>query len=444
MKKWFWIAWLIVTLGIAAYYLNIIFAEEDKSELLIGESTYGHYQIELSCSDCHTDPFGGEEILQNACLNCHEEELENVFDSHPKKKFTNPRNADLIEILDARYCVSCHTEHQKEQTLEMGLTVPEDYCYHCHVEVGEERESHANLPFDSCASAGCHNYHDNRALYEEFLVENANQPWVNEIRKLARTNHAEMFAKPTTPNYEISYADKAAAHPDITAHWQATAHASAGVSCAGCHSDSTGNATNDTWIEKPGITQCQTCHEKETKGFTSGKHGMRLATSSMYTQAITPGEAHLQFNESALDTAHSCNSCHSAHEFDRKTAAVESCLTCHADEHSLAFENSKHAQLWQKEISGEVEAGQGVSCATCHMPRITEKKLDGTKIVHVEHNQNLFLRPNEKMIRPVCMQCHSLEFSIDALADEALIKNNFVGQPSEHIESIDWALKRDK
>jgi hypothetical protein len=48
------------------------------------------------------------------------------------------------------------------------------------------------------------------------------------------------------------------------------------------------------------------------------------------------------------------------------------------------------------------------------------------------------------MIRPVCMACHNLEFSIDALADKALIENNFSGQPSEHIPSIDWSLKRVK
>ena len=42
------------------------------------------------------------------------------------------------------------------------------------------------------------------------------------------------------------------------------------------------------------------------------------------------------------------------------------------------------------------------------------------------------------------MQCHSLEFAIDALADPALIDNNFNGQPSAHIESIDMAIERDQ
>ena len=65
----------------------------------------------------------------------------------------------------------------------------------------------------------------------------------------------------------------------------------------------------------------------------------------------------------------------------------------------------------------------------------------GGKVL-TNHNQNDTLRPNEKMIRPVCMSCHSLEFAIDALADPALIANNFSGTPMRHIESIDWALNR--
>ena len=106
MKNRLWLFWVILSLALAGYLLHLLLIKDDKSELLIGESTYGHYQIELSCSSCHTDPFGGKEMLQNACLNCHEQELKEAFDSHPKKKFTDPRNADLISILDARYCIA--------------------------------------------------------------------------------------------------------------------------------------------------------------------------------------------------------------------------------------------------------------------------------------------------------------------------------------------------
>ena len=64
--------------------------------------------------------------------------------------------------------------------------------------------------------------------------------------------------------------------------------------------------------------------------------------------------------------------------------------------------------------------------------------------VLVQHNQSLTLRPVEKMIRPVCMQCHGLEFAIDALADPHLVENNFQGKPEQHVPSVDMAVERDK
>ncbi|MEM8661866.1 MAG: NrfA- nitrite reduction protein, partial [Pseudomonadota bacterium] len=129
--------------------------------------------------------------------------------------------------------------------------------------------------------------------------------------------------------------------------------------------------------------------------------------------------------------------------YDSRSAAVESCLTCHNDDHSLAYKDSPHYRLWQAEMSGDAAPGAGVSCASCHMPR-TEKDYYWGTFVHneVQHNQSLTLRPNEKMIRPVCMTCHGLGFAINALADPALIHNNFTGKPSVHIESIDLARRR--
>ncbi len=440
MKKIIWASWIAVSLGLLSYYGNTMFVSQDKSEFLIGEATHGHFQIEMACETCHSSPFGGREALQDACVTCHAEELELAHDSHPKKKFTDPREAYRIDLIDARYCISCHTEHQKEQTRAMGVTLPDDYCFHCHKEVIEERESHKNLAFDSCASSGCHNFHDNRALYESFLVENAGQPWLKEVAKIALSNATDSLIKEPLTLVQSAYQEKIEQHPQTSQHWQASSHARAGVDCGACH---TQQNTND-WITQPKLDQCQTCHENEVKGFKGGKHGMRLANSvSLPLEAITPGESPLIFRETALQRSHGCNSCHQSHAFNTQTAAAESCLDCHADGHSTAFYESPHGVLWQQEMEGSIAPGSGVSCATCHMPR-TAVKQDGKSLVFVEHNQNLNLRPNEKMIRSVCMQCHSLEFSIDALADEKLIRNNFNGKPGIHIESIDWALRRNK
>lgn len=434
-----WITWVIVSLAFIAWLTNILLLKEDKQELLIGETTHGHFQIEMACESCHSRAFGGAEVLQEACVDCHAKELETAHDSHPRKKFTNPREAFRIEILDGRYCISCHTEHKKEQTGEMGLTLPEDYCYHCHQEVGDDRESHKDLPFDSCGSAGCHNYHDNRALYEKFLVDNSGQPWLGEIARVASTTETDHLKKPAITAAQSQYQNHITQHPDVAAHWQASSHAQAGVDCGGCHTNST--KSDLSWIEKPTLDQCEHCHKKETAGFTSGKHGMRLAPQhKIELKPITPAESKLAFKQESFSQQHSCNACHSAHEFNPKQASFESCVSCHADEHTQAYENSPHGMLWQKELKGELPDGSGVSCASCHMPRTEDA--DGN--IFVQHNQNDNLRPNEKMIRSVCMNCHSLEFSIDALADDELIKNNFSGKPGIHIESIDWATKRSK
>lgn len=444
-----WIIWLLLTLGIAGYYSFQMLFGVDKTEFLIGETTYGHYQIELACETCHTSPFGGEEILQNACLNCHAEELDMVNDSHPKSKFTDPRNADLLEIIDARYCVTCHTEHHRDKTLEMGLTLPKDYCFHCHENIDEERETHKDLAFDSCASAGCHNYHDNRALYEGFLLRHNDEPVFKAIAKIPALTGEKTYRE-NNPNYrvleasDVNYLGYSGTVDDAIVHqWVASAHGRNGIECVDCHVE---DSNDSVWIEQPNHNQCRFCHSEQTKGFSEGKHGMRLAdTLSKPLQAISPSESELSFKESALYRQHSCSACHSSHDFNTKTAAVDACLSCHNDEHSVAYVNSPHHELWLKELTGELFENSGVSCATCHMHREELIKGGGkSNKVTVVHNQNLTLRPNEKMIRPVCMNCHGLGFSIDALADKQLIKNNFNGRPSEHIPSIDMAIERDK
>lgn len=433
MKKLFWLVWLVVVIGILAYYGNTMFFAENKQQLLIGDTTHGHFQIELACNACHEEAFGGIDVLQNACMNCHAEELEKAHDSHPKKKFTDPRNADRLEIIDARYCVSCHTEHKKEQTLAMGLTLPKDYCFHCHEDIGEERESHKDLAFDSCASAGCHNYHDNRALYEDFLLENAVSPWLKEQAHILVATRAKETAGSSIKNDKAIFADKEAQHPDIHKAIDAGAHGQAGMSCGGCHA-----GEDQQWVVTPNITQCKNCHQQEAKSFTQGKHGMRLAQG---LSAMTPMQSNLDFHKESLHLEQSCNSCHDAHNFDRNVAATESCLNCHADKHSLAFTSSPHANV-DHLLTDEPQTSTAITCATCHMPRLSET-INGKSVVHVQHNQNDNLRPNEKMIRSVCMNCHSLEFSIDALAEKSLIDNNFNGKPSQHIPSIDWAKKRE-
>jgi len=439
-KKLVWGIWGIFTVAIAAYYSNKLFWSEDKTSLLIGETTHGHYQIEMACSACHSEAFGGTESLQTACMNCHADELKLADDSHPKSKFTDPRNADRVEILDARYCITCHSEHQQDATLTMGLTIPGDYCYYCHQETLEERPSHEDLGFDTCATSGCHNYHDNRALYEDFLVAHANEPVNLESAKIPQ------LAKVFDAELKLALEDVDAPDPhrttDIITQWQQTTHAQAGVNCSDCHQPDHQTNGKTTWIDKPGLAECQQCHEIQVAGYTAGKHGMRLSSKlDLELTEMSPAMAKLtSFKQDSINHVQNCNTCHGAHEFNIQMAAVSSCLSCHDDRHSNAFETSPHGKLWQQAVI-DGDTSNAVSCATCHMPR---EDLNANGKFHVQHNQNANLRPNEKMIRGVCMNCHGLPFVIDALADQTLIDNNFNGQAQQHVPSIDWAIKREQ
>jgi hypothetical protein len=152
----------------------------------------GHHQIEVACIVCHTEPFGSDGVLQAACVECHGAALEAAGDSHPKRLFTDPRNADRIAVVDARRCVTRHREHRPGLTRPMGVTIADDHCFHCHADIAEERPSHRGLAPEGCASAGCHNYHDNSALYEDFLVKHLDEPETLPQALLPRRNLAEV------------------------------------------------------------------------------------------------------------------------------------------------------------------------------------------------------------------------------------------------------------
>ena len=181
----------------------------DRTPLLIGETTGVHHQFEIACETCHAaEPFSTPKKtakkLNKTCLTCHKDELKASNDSHPRKKFKNPRMADYWEKIDARFCTSCHIEHKPEITRTGAVTLAMDYCVACHSEgdqdVRKNRPSHAELSFDSCATAGCHNFHDNRALYEDFLVKHADAPdFITAIRTQGMAVHklaAQLRAAP--------------------------------------------------------------------------------------------------------------------------------------------------------------------------------------------------------------------------------------------------------
>ncbi|MBX9811817.1 MAG: cytochrome c3 family protein [Burkholderiales bacterium] len=460
-RKALWIYWGVLTLAIGAYLALGLLTKGAGSDpwlkparvlFLPGQTSHGHYQIELACESCHTDPLGGKDVLQDACVNCHGAELKEADDKHPKSKFTDPRNADRVARIDATNCVTCHAEHKPEITAAMGVTVPRNFCAHCHSgenDIGKERPSHAGMDFGTCADAGCHNFHDNRALYEDFLLRHRHEPdLLAKMQLPARDFAAVVRELPGYPadRYPLRQLDAGGADAPagmqvdqgIVRDWLATAHARAGVNCSACHQAPADGGAR--WTDHPDHKACAGCHQSEVKGFLAGKHGMRLDQG---LPAMKPGMARLAMKAGAADKTLGCTSCHGAHRFDTRRAAVEGCLACHNDRHSLAYRMSPHYALWLKEMSGEAPPGSGVACASCHLPRIAHKSDDVSRML-VQHNQNDNLRPSEKMIRPVCMNCHGLGFTLDALADPGLVAGNFNGRPSRHVQSLDMAERRER
>lgn len=457
-KKTMWLTWVLVTASLSSYYAYGLVAK-NQAMYLPGNSTAGHYQIELACNVCHTDAFGGMEAMQEACVKCHGKELKAVDDSHPKSKFTDPRNADRVAILDARYCVTCHEEHRLDRTRAMGVTLPDDYCAYCHFDIEEDRPSHADMAFDSCADAGCHNYHDNKALYEDFLVKHNGEPNLVNNPRVPSRNFRDSYVKRKTGRQQSTepllmeqavYPKSIQVDQQLLTQWESTAHAKVSVNCMDCHSAPSGSATkpdanaslkrDSEWLDSPPYQACRECHDLETKTYLSGKHGMRLLQD---LPPMQPALARQPMKSDVNDHVMGCSSCHGAHGFNSQKAAVDACLNCHDDDHSLAYRESPHFKVWQDALNEAGMKGQGVSCATCHMPR-EEVRHQGVTRIRVQHNQNHNLRPNEKMIRDVCMHCHGLAFAIDALADPALIANNFNGAPATHIASMEMAIKREK
>ena len=388
--------------------------------------------------------------------------------------------ASYWDKVDARWCTTCHSEHQPDISLPGMVTLQGDYCVACHStgdqDVRVNRPTHEGLTFDTCASSGCHNFHDNRALYEDFLVKHADQPWLAEapIHPAAAIAHDHSVPDPAEIEAYLAKIDAPDVYhqDEIETHWAASAHAAADVGCASCHAPKSESEAEiiANWVERPEEAVCASCHRSESQTFAMGRHGMRrhpeiakprdterqlkllgwkkpsdavIATLEAYLNDPTPApkmntaEARVPLIPSAHGRELTCNTCHAPHEQDTSYAAVDACLTCHGDDHSRAYRDSPHFQLWQAERTGDLPPGSGVTCATCHMPQ-EEKRGKVT----TNHNQNDTLRPNEKMIRPVCMNCHGLPFAIDALADPALVAANFSGEPSRSVDSIDWAVSR--
>ena len=144
-QRWLWLVWLVLTLVVIFWLSYSMLEGDDKQIFMPGPLTSGHHQIGITCSACHKETFSNGEDMQEACVECHGEDRKKPFDSHPRSKFTDPRNAETLENIDARKCVTCHIEHQPDMAGRNGLPQPLDFCFHCHKDICEDRPSHNGM-----------------------------------------------------------------------------------------------------------------------------------------------------------------------------------------------------------------------------------------------------------------------------------------------------------
>ncbi len=214
---------------------------------------------------------------------------------------------------------------------------------------------------------------------------------------------------------------------EITAQWKPSAHALADVNCSSCHQDSETKA----FVEKPNYESCQSCHEGETDTFLLGKHGIRLREGQT---PLTPTKARIAMKPEAHSKQMNCNACHNVHSVDTYQASVDSCLTCHNDEHSLNYKNSKHSQSFLAEGNIERPSNASVTCSTCHLQREADKSGKNT---FVNHNNTYNLKPRDRMASEVCMNCHGMEYAFNSIFDNELVNSNFSRPPEIHLKSFD-------
>lgn len=219
---------------------------------------------------------------------------------------------------------------------------------------------------------------------------------------------------------------------EINNLWRNSTHALANVNCSSCHQ----NETTNKFVAKPDRESCQSCHENSVDTFLLGKHGIRTLEG---LSPLTPAMAHLPMKESARDKQMNCNTCHNVHSVNTYPAATDSCLTCHNDAHSRNYQNSKHGQMFADAGMLPRPNEESVTCATCHLPRQTINKT-----VLVNHNNTYTLLPRDRMVKEVCMHCHSVEYAFNSIFDDELVEANFARPPTLKLETFKLVRELEK
>ncbi len=61
----YWAVWLLASIGLGIWLGNAMLGDEaDRTVLMPGDLSPGHHQLAEKCEACHSDAFGGGEVIQ--------------------------------------------------------------------------------------------------------------------------------------------------------------------------------------------------------------------------------------------------------------------------------------------------------------------------------------------------------------------------------------------
>lgn len=195
----------IIILACMSLIIGVVaaFALDHQQIFLPGETSVGHHLIETSCQSCHE---GFKPVTNETCTRCHEAEL--AEDKHGAKKFKDPRWAGELDKLAALTCTTCHEEHM--HMFGRGVNIQPDLCMACHEGIiNGDLKSHDTFTAEGCWTAGCHNYHDHRAISTGFLAANLDQPPMLPVQKLPDRMSNTTLTEAPTPNLQKEFLEGA-------------------------------------------------------------------------------------------------------------------------------------------------------------------------------------------------------------------------------------------
>ncbi len=305
----------------------------------------------------------------------------------PKSKFTDPRNADRVEILDARYCVTCHQEHRPGITQRDGRHAADRLLLPLP-------SRHRRGPAEPQGSGVRHLRlgglpqlpRQPRALCRTSSIKHAGEPdqLDDATRRAGRLaqgkgrrasrwpSRSPAAATPTRrPRTPAMPRSSPTGRPTSTPTPASTARAATRPRTSRALDRSARNRDLQELPRQPGAH----LHRRQARHAAARRHAGRATTGrfGLFTDAqlppMTPAQARAaDEGRRRSDTALGCNTCHAAHATTASRAKVEACTGCHDDTHTKAYFASPHYELLKRETAGELPRGSGVSCATCHLP----------------------------------------------------------------------------